>query len=311
MKSKTYTAPEVTSILGVVDTFLRWKNNKTKGNRTYTSYHPSEFGKCLRKAQYRRYVDMGLMEVEAEDLDSQKLRLFDKGHNMHLRWQKYFAEIGAIRGLWKCRNPLCTKVYGEEEKQGIFCPNVCTECGSAKFHYEEIRIIDEELNFRGHADIILDFSRIKDDGLEFKGVRSSFNIDHLPMTPVVVDMKTINQDSFKRLSAGAHLEYVIQLNIYMYELGCDYGLLIYENKNRSDIVAFKVKKDEAMIEDIKWQAIMLDKMTEGNRLPPPRPKSKADYECKYCEFAPHCHKCSIWSSDQFDEKRKNFYKGLL
>jgi len=310
MADLSYTPPEVTSILGVVDTYLRWK--QTKQYRSYQHYHPSEVGKCLRKAQYHRYVEAGWLKLEKSVIDSQKLRLFDKGHNMHLRWQNYFADIGVLRGVWRCSSPLCKKTYGEDHLQGDFCPKEC-ECGSKHFSYREKSVFDADLNLRGNCDLILDFSDLKSNGEVFDGVRKTFNIDHLPDTPVVADMKTINQDQFKRqvMSKGPHPEYIIQLLTYIHLLGCKYGLIIYENKNKSDIAAFKVEQNDDKFALIQEQLATMNKMIEHRYLPPPRPTSQSDFDCKYCDFAPHCHKSKVWKDPQLKEKRKRFYKELL
>tara|TARA_Y100000310_G_scaffold344994_1_gene461020 strand:- start:4860 stop:6821 length:1962 start_codon:yes stop_codon:yes gene_type:complete len=266
---------------------------------------------CLRKAQYKRYEELGLIKVKHEVFDSKKLRLFDKGHNMHNRWQGYFAEMGILKGCWTCKNPLCSFEYGIEETQGVFCPKVCDECGCERFKYKEMQVFSKELKFRGNVDLILDFANFKED--QFNGVRPAFNMDSLPKKPIVVDMKTANDDQFKRkvLAKGVHPEYIVQLLIYIHLLNCEYGIIIYENKNNSELAAYKIDRDEEKFKLISEQVLLLEAMSETKVLPPPRPKTISDYECKYCEFAPHCKKCSIWNDPDLQDKREKFYKELL
>src|SRR4051812_31211094 len=103
-----YVPPEIASLMGLVDTFLRWREFKQLGSRSYKRYHPSEWGKCLRKQQYMHFRDMGYIEVERALNAGQMIRTFDKGHNMHHRWQQhYFAEMDILRGYWKCANMMC------------------------------------------------------------------------------------------------------------------------------------------------------------------------------------------------------------
>ena len=40
-------SPDVAAVMGVVDTVMQWK--RLGSHRSYIHYHPSEFGKCLRK----------------------------------------------------------------------------------------------------------------------------------------------------------------------------------------------------------------------------------------------------------------------
>jgi len=332
--SVVYIPPDLQSIMGTIDTYVRYK---AKGNtRQYHKYHPSTFGKCLRNMQYMKYVAMGLIDVEEEEFDSKILRLFEKGHNMHSRWESYFEGLGVLKGVWRCLNPLCsmfddsgsliqgtdveqcyktaTRKYGEQEKLGVFKPEKCI-CGCNKFAYEEVCVESEEMNMFGHVDLIVDFSNL--DVSKFNGVPISFDVKNLPKSPIVIDMKTINDYRWKQqlMRTGASLEYRIQLCIYANLLDLDYGMLIYENKNTSEARPFKIDKaSDTMFDLIRKQAISMNEMAncEKPKLPPPRPSDKDDYECSNCSFKSLCHKSAIWKDeDSFNDKRKKFYGNLV
>ncbi len=336
-KQNSCNGKEVSAFLGVIDTYKRWKHYSQRGDRKYDYYHPSELGKCLRAQQYKHYADKGEIELSYQGLDSRTLRLFDKGHNMHDRWAGYFEEIGVLKGRWKCRNAACllydknaelinlskekkneilakdeTRIYGSKAKKGIFKPDKCA-CGSTYFDYLETTVFSEELKIKGHSDLILDYSNF--DFEKFNPITPSFNTKFLPKNgdEVVVDMKTIGQSSweYQVLKKGAHPSYLVQLVSYIHILDCSYGLLVYENKNDSDLRCFKVERNDAWWEAIKWQAKKLQELATGGKLPPPRPSKKSDYECKNCDFSQLCHKSGIWKDPKLDIKRKNFYKGLL
>jgi len=311
--------PEVESVLGTIDTFLRWRRNN-EGQREYSIYHPSAFGGCLRKMQYQRYAAENLITADnTEDLESRIIRLFEKGHNMQSRWERYFAEMQIIRGVWECSNPLCKKKYGKEELCGVFKPDKCS-CGSDEFGYCEVSIEDKSLNMFGHADIILDFEKFDPD--KFKGTVRSFNTNNLPKKPIVIDMKTINQKGFDALSTfnePPSIKYIVQLIIYAFVLDCEYGILIYECKNDSKVVAYRINKDEEVWNTVKEQASKMIEMMQitGENgkplylLPPPRPTRKSDWECKSCEFKGRCHSSSIWKDADLKNKRSSFYGALL
>lgn len=330
-----YTPPDITSILGIVDTFIRLSDEQTRGHRQYHKYHPSEWGKCLRSQQYKHYAQLGHIDEAHETHSSQKLRLFQKGHNMQSRWEDYFTAVNILRGRWKCKNPIClsfnddgslkdisledrqkisktgkTRVHGMDNKCGDFKPDYCA-CGGSDFKYCEVPVIDEELNFNGHADCILDFSRF--DPTLLKGVRPTFNIETLPKKPIVIDMKTAGQWAWDKQvkKAGLHSYYRIQILIYAHILDCEYGCVIYENKNDSSVAAFKVEKDEELFEIIRSQSKLMQKMADKQLLPPPRPEDKNVFECKNCPFKTVCHKSKIWSDPQLSEKRRRFYGKLL
>ena len=329
-----YVPPELQSIMGSVDTFVR---HRAKSNtRAYDKYHPSAFGQCLRKMQYMRYVSMGLIHGEEEEFESKMLRLFEKGHSTQARWEKYFIGLGVLRGIWTCTNPLCRlfddsgeiiktndvesyfkekpRKYGEDNKIGIFKPDKCI-CGCNRFAYEEICVEDEELNLRGHVDMILDFSRF--DPSIFNSTPVSFDVGNFPKSPIVVDMKTMNDYRWKQklMKSGVSLSYRIQLCIYANLLDLDYGVLIYENKNTSEARAFKIERaTDTVFAQVKQQAIAMNKMAalERPKLPPPRPGTKDDYECSNCGFKSVCHKSTVWADeDKLNDNRQKFYGNLL
>jgi len=328
---------EVVALMGLVDTYKRYKEYITKDDREYYYYHPSEWGKCLRSQQYKHYLQKGYIKMDFNSFGSRILRLFDGGHYMHQRWVDYFDDMGNIlMGKWKCKNPYCylfedkklkikddkriqeilnegkTRVYGEGY-QGVFRPKVC-ECGCKDFEYIETAVECDELNMRGHSDIILDCSDLEKN--KFKDVLFTFNYDHLPKKGKMVgDMKTININgwNYQIRKKGPHPYYIIQLIIYIHILDCEYGMLMYEKKDDSQMQWFKIERNEKIWKKIKWQAKTMIDMTKGSKkqLPPPKPERKTSFECKFCDFKQICHKSKVWDDPNLDKKRIDFYGDTL
>lgn len=72
----------------------------------------------------------------------------------------------------------------------------------------------------------------------------------LPESPrYVVELKTINDNGFKELSAPKP-EHEIQLQVYLNMMGILYGGVLYENKNTQSIKLFHVQQDPAQWLDI-------------------------------------------------------------
>jgi len=240
MINKSYTPQEITSLMNLIDTFIRWEVSNNRGNRSYTHYHPSEFGKCLRMQQYKHYAWKGLIDVKYPDADSEKHRLFHKGHNMHDRWSNYFDRIGnVLLGRWKCKNKLCylfdddgkmksefsikslykssSRIYGDDAP--IFKPKKCC-CGCSSFKYLETYVREPELNIRGQADLVINCDNLKEE--RFKGTRISYNSKFLPSknSKVVIDMKTCGSNAWKNqiMAKGPHKDYMVQLTIYTHIL---------------------------------------------------------------------------------------------
>jgi len=331
-----YTPKEVMALMNLVDTYKRWTNFQTKDDRSYEYYHPSEWGKCLRLQQYKHLAWKGYIKVIHKELDSTQLRLFDKGHGMHARWARYFADMGVLRGIWQCKNKSCymfddtgslkkmsteeiaiimkqgkSRRHGVGEKLGIFCPEKCI-CGCQEFDYCETPVADLSLGIRGSCDLIIDCSRLNENS--FDGVRRTFDLRLLPRDGHVIvgDMKTIGKSAwdFQLGRKGPHHEYRIQLTVYAHILGCDYGVLMYENKNDSEMKWYKVERSDEWWAVIEWQAKKMREMAAHKELPPPR-YTKDSYSCKNCEFMKLCHKSAEWDNPVLDAKRKWFYKCLL
>ena len=337
---------EVQALSNVLNTYLRWKslNGPPRG---YEIYHPSAFGSCLRRMQYQRYAERGHIEVAPIAHEAKTVRIFDSGHSMHDRWAKYWEEIGVLRGIWECKNPCCRlwddegnykgdsdscpfvvpehggkpsdeplsppRKYGKEDKLGAFKPERCV-CGCQDFEYHEITVYDKELNFRGHVDQIIDFSKFPGGKTYKEGrpVKVLFKDEDLPKEPIVVDMKSINAFGFKtKLEDGAApFGYRVQVNIYLHLLDLQCGVLYFENKDNSGTRLVHVPRDPDLWEKIKEQARTMTDMVDDLLLPPPRPKGQGEFECRNCEFQSICHSSGIWEDPNLAEKRLKFYGGF-
>lgn len=220
----------------------------------------------------------------------------------------------------KSRNALAPRRYGYEEKVGVFKPKKCS-CGCEEFKYHEINVKDNDLNIFGHADLILDFSEFDvdrysshgEDNKGYKLVDRTFDPANLPKKPIVVDMKSINDRGFRKLSQdGPSLKYKVQLVTYCNILDLEYGVLIYENKNDSLTSSFRVNRSEEKDWPIIQRQIkLMNKMYDNKRLPPPRPLRKDSYDCKYCDYKDVCHNSKIWADPNLNEKRIKFYDTLI
>jgi len=334
----------------LLDNSLVWRGSKPR-ERDYFNYYPSGIGKCLRKQQYERFVFLGLLKKPLKDLNARSQRIFDTGNSMHERWAQYFEDMNVLRGCWKCANPLCkcfkdsgefdqsipvekireylatpimslpTRVYGEDNVIGDFRPKSCT-CGSVNFIYQESVAEDKNLKYRGRMDLILDFTHF--DNYFVNDMTYNLNIDVLPKPGeiIIADMKSCKDSVYIRNVAkgDGHPEYRAQVISYIHMIPqAKYGLLIYENKDNSETKWIKIPKNEQWWSTIKWQLEQLnhaivtddDGKVVSTCLPPPKPKSKGSFDCKFCEYSSICHSSKIWDSPDLESKRKMFYKELL
>lgn len=258
----------------------------SENNRRYDIFHPSAWGGCLRKVAYQYYNDKEhFFEKKSSNVDVRVERIFDNGHGVHSRWQKYLDCSGILRGCWKCTNPMCGKVYGEEEKIGIFNPLRtipdwhCSNCGNnSDLSYEELRVkSDPVYNFDGHCDAVVDMSNTP---------YAKNNNQDL----IVVDFKSMKDEYFSEIteSKSKH-EHVVQVNIYMWILDLHASIVLYENKNTQAVKEVFVPRDEKLIDKIKEQAIWMRNVLNKGKLPNrPDGSSPSRIPCRFCEFLQYC-----------------------
>ncbi len=260
-------------------------NKAINNTRSFSMFHPSSFGGCMRKTAYQWYNEtQKFFQKTSYDVNLKLERIFDNGHSMHHRWKEYFDGAGVLRGLWKCSNPCCGKVYGKETYLGVFNPlktnsNWSCECGNNKhLEYEETVVTSPpEYNLRGSVDIILDLRNTK---FEVEGGLNTF----------IVDMKSMKNDYFKDLEE-AKGEHIIQVHIYMWLLDLQGAVVLYENKDNQAIKEIFVPKNLELIEQIKKQAYWLNNHVLPNNQLPQRPTgyTKSCDQCHWCEFSKICY----------------------
>lgn len=117
--------------------------SRPPGDRSTTVLHPSEIIKkdwCHRAAYF-------LLKGYEKVADKPGLRLqsiFDEGHAIHAKWQRWFQEMGVLHGRFTCQ--VCDEnTFGTSPKE-------CSNCGSAKLDYTEVTLFDDDLRIKGHTD---------------------------------------------------------------------------------------------------------------------------------------------------------------
>lgn len=257
---------------------------KALGNtRRFDHFHPSAWGSCLRKIAYQYYNDQDpFVSKTPYDIDDRFERIFDNGHGVHYRWQKYLDESGVLRGIWKCVNPSCGKEYGVGELIGIKNPSrvagwACS-CGCKDImEYEEPLVKSTpEYNFVGHCDAVID---IRGTRFEQKNKYDIF----------IVDFKSMKDEYFSELT-GPKDEHVVQVNIYMWILDLHGAVLVYENKDNQHLKEMFVPRDEELIAKIKAQSVWMLGILKQKKLPfRPNGYSRSKFPCRFCDFVGHCY----------------------
>lgn len=113
------------------------------GDRSTVVLHPSEIIKqdfCHRSAYF-------LLRGHTKISEKPNLRLqsiFDEGHAVHAKWQRWFQEMGVLYGRFRCT--ACDFSFFD---LGVI---TCTNCGKNTVEYCEVTLVDDELRIAGHTD---------------------------------------------------------------------------------------------------------------------------------------------------------------
>jgi len=171
--------------------------------------------------------------------------IFDTGTVIHKQVQYYYGVTGLLVGAWRC--PVCGFVLrGKEPLQmprvavasatgyKIHDFDLCPEChvnNETWPHWEYVEPfgVDKLENVAGSTDGFLD---ILFDGRCYNGI---------------LEVKSINANGFDE-KYGDPLpkpEHVFQASIYMHLFGRSWALIVYFNKNTSQVKEFLVPKDPA------------------------------------------------------------------
>lgn len=189
---------------------------------------------------------------------------FAIGHALHHWYQnKYFGPMGILRGNWMCLR--CQKRY----KDCLMPTEPCKKCGSKDgYEYEELTVRSTEWDIAGHVDGILDI-----DGVSY-----------------VMDIKTMDPDMFKRLTAP-YAPAVFQVNLYMWMLNIHRGVLIYLDKSANGITPLKefpVDFDPEAI-TVMQSKVSSYRIAKSSKTLPPR--LCAEVACPRARGCPHSEQC--------------------
>jgi hypothetical protein len=136
-----------TRILGAVERHIIAKpKDKT---RITTVLHPSDMadpGWCHRASYFHL---QGKEAVTNKTMTLNLASVFEEGHAIHKRWQKWFEEMGVLYGAWDCRT--CgRRVWATSEELDAESVYGDEHCGP--WSYAEVPLDYKPLRIVGHAD---------------------------------------------------------------------------------------------------------------------------------------------------------------
>jgi CRISPR/Cas system-associated exonuclease Cas4 (RecB family) len=269
-------------VLPLVESAIVSKSLARNAHRDTDHLHPSDLSKtnwCLRSTYYK------VKDVEESDPSPptfRRLNIFEEGHYIHDKWQKWLWDAGVLVGEFGCK--ACPNVWWAK------APGHCPECYSDKLYYREVPVTDDEHMLMGKADGIID------DGteavLEIKSIGLGTIRWDAPNLYAGYEDESLNLDGLWKAIKRPLLPHLRQLNLYMYCLGIHDGIVIYEFKPTQEVKEFHVKYNENLIADVLDDAKQLVTSIKADVLPP-RHKDAKNKSCAVCKFCPY--KSTCWS----------------
>lgn len=267
-----------TRVIGSLERYVLSK--PVSSSRASNIIHPSEMAKAdwCHKAEY--YELLGKTPAPSKYKASLRtLLIFDEGHRIHERYQRWFGEMGKLYGIWECS--IC--------KNKAWClGNIpCGSCPGTLDTYKEVKLHYEPLRIGGHADgwlvgfgnpLLLEIKSIGEGSVRFENAELYKKHDG--------DIKKI----WKDLDAPFYA-HILQVQIYMKLMELlelpdapQEAVFIYESKATQEIKEFIISKDDFGVSKLFEDAAMIVAAVDSG-IPPVcniNPISGC-YKCNYHE----------------------------
>lgn len=267
-------------ILPVIQERLVVNNRERNQHRDTDHLHPSELSKkdwCARAAWYK----INKYPASDESYNMTRLNVFEEGHAIHAKWQKWMHQAGILGGKWECAS--CSEVW-----YGV-SPSSCHQCNSSNVLYREVPVRDDGFRILGHADGEL----VDGEGkalIEIKSVGlGTVRWDH-PNLYKAYSSGELTLDGLWKNIKKPFASHVRQGHIYMHCTGHDKIVFIYEWKPTQEVKEFTVTFQEEIMQPILDNCSKVIAHLEDNT-EPEHPVWATDSKangCKYCPYKKVC-----------------------
>lgn len=257
-----------TRVLGSVERFLLSKPRD--GSRRTDVLHPSEMASgnwCYRASYFQL---LGQAPQANRKMSMRLLSVFEEGHFIHAKWQRWFQQMNVLYGKWYC-------VECEEMFWGG------SDCHDGPLEYREVPLFYEPLRISGHSDgwlvglgdpLMLEIKSVGVGTLRWEAPELLIENDN--------DM----EKAWRALKAP-FLKHITQVQIYMklaellgYENAPQEAVLVYECKSNQEAKEFVVHKSDFGITELFDAAEMICNAVR-DRIPPVCNLSST--ECSNCK----------------------------
>ena len=251
--------------------------------------HPSEMAKSDWCGRHDFYRMTGVpINYKGRSPSFRLENVFDYGHSVHAKYQRWLTEMGVMWGTWQC------KTCGYRWVGGT--PTDCPECASSDIRYKEVSLWNEDLMVSGHSDGVV---RLDDDVyrmIEIKTVGiSTLRFEAYSLFDQY-QTERLTPEELWFLIKRPFATHIRQGQIYLHlaraqypELNIDEIVFIYEWKPTQEVKEFVVKYNPELISKTLAAA---EGVAEAVRLgrEPERPEWAGEdgKTCSSCEYRTTC-----------------------
>lgn len=245
-----------TRLMGDVERYLL---ARPVGDRRTDVLHPSEMIKkdwCKRSSYF---LLKGHTKI-AEKPPLQLQLIFDEGHAIHAKWQRYFQEMGVLYGRFTCTS--CSFTMFD------IGPTTCPNCNRDTVEYREVTLVDDSLRIAGHTDGWI--KGIGNDTLiEIKSIGPGTIRSESP--GLIYDANGDFMEAWKNINRPFS-SHILQGQVYlelMKRMGHDVNeiVFIYELKANQAYKEFTVKADYELVRHVFDGAKFVVDSVESNTEP--------------------------------------------
>ncbi len=257
-----------TRVLGSVERFLLSKPRD--GSRRTDVLHPTEMASgnwCYRASYFQL---LGQSPQANRKMSMRLLSVFEEGHFIHAKWQRWFQQMNVLYGKWYC-------VECEEMFWGG------SDCHDGPLEYREVPLFYEPLRISGHSDGWL-VGLNEPLMLEIKSVGVGTLRWEAP--ELLIENDNDIEKAWRALKAPFQ-KHITQVQIYMklaellgYEDVPQEAVLIYECKANQEAKEFVVHKSDFGITELFDAAKMICDAVRDKK--PPVCNLSSD-ECANCK----------------------------
>ena len=268
LKSLVDVGKKETRVLGSVERHII-SRPKDQSRRTDV-LHPSDMaGKdwCYRASYYHL---IGRTPVNNRNMTLSLAAVFEEGHDIHAKWQRWFQEMGVLYGKWYC--PECDAPFFG----GV-------DCHEGALQYREVPLYYAPLRISGHADgwivglgepLMLEIKSLGIGTIRFEdpGLLKEYDND---FEKIWDNLNAPFQKHITQVQIYMKLAELLKMPDYPQE-----AVIIYEAKPNQKMKEFVVPKSDFGITELFSAAEMIMEAIKTNTPPPCNIASGGCSRCK-------------------------------